>query len=124
MFRRRQKQPVSGRRRPEPADSPRRNNFAYYTQSRSTRGDGEHISRRQPLPRDKGEILRYLTQRFGVILAVVAAFALLVSSLQVAMTPKIKVLNDTAVYRVHSNDVYQEGVTQALRSSWTNTNKL
>jgi hypothetical protein len=123
MLRKKQKDSENSRRRPAPTG--RTGNFSYYTQSRSSRTiNDQPVARRQPIPRDKAEIARYVGQRFGVILAVIAALALLVSSLQVSMTPRIKILNDGSVYRVHSNEAYEEGASHTLRSSWTNTNKI
>lgn len=125
MFKRKQKESEHTRRRPAATQGPRAGNFSYYTQARSNRGTADQpLARRQPLPRDKAEIARYVGQRFGVIVAVAAALALLVSSLQVSMTPRIKILNDDHVYRVHSDAAYEAGISRALRSSWTNTNKI
>ena len=120
-LRRRQPSPIIGRRRPA-TDSAQGRRYAYYSQSHDT--SGVPRARREPLPRSRAEVLRYLAQRFGTIMALVAVVALLVSSVQVSMQPRLVEVNDTSVYRLHPDATYIAAAEQQLRSSWTNTNKI
>lgn len=112
-----------GRRRPGPQTG-RASPYAYYSQQQTAAGNQPARARREALPRSKKEILQYVGQRFGLILAVIASLALLISSIQVSMQPRLIIVNDTAVYRLHPDTTYEANVTQTLRSSWTNTNKI
>jgi hypothetical protein len=113
-----------GRRRPGAQSGRRPSQYAYYSQQQSPAGNQPERARRQSLPRSKKEIAQYFGQRFGLILALVASFALLISSVQVSMQPRLVIVNDTAVYRLHPDSTYEANITQTLRSNWTNTNKI
>jgi hypothetical protein len=111
----RRRSPVTQDKRPQ--------NYSYYSRN-SPRSETPNITRREPLPRDKGEILRYLGQRFGVLIAIFATAALFISSIQVSSSPRVRVVNDTEVYRIHSDSLYQEALSRHLKESWSNTNKI
>jgi hypothetical protein len=124
MFRRKV-EPEQRRRRVVSTQGSRPQSYSYF--ARSTENDQVNESsraRRQPIPRSKSEIIRYAGERFGLIIAVVAGLALLITSIQVAPQPRLVVVNDSAVYRLHPDSTYMNYVTQSLRSSWTNSNKL
>jgi hypothetical protein len=113
------------RRRPGPREAGRASPYAYYSRQQTIPGGNEqNRARRQPLPRSKKEILHYAGQRFGLVLAIIASLALFISSVQVSMQPRLVIINDTAVYRLHPNSTYEANVTQTLRSSWANSNKI
>jgi hypothetical protein len=59
-----------------------------------------------------------------MVIALVALIALLITSVQVSMQPRLSILNETAVYRLHPDEVYEEAVSKSLRGSWTNSNKI
>lgn len=122
-FFRKQKVVERGRRRPDGVTG-RTPQYAYYSQQKTAEANEPVRARRQALPRSKAEILRYLGQRFGLILAIIAGLALLISSVQVSMQPRLVILNNTAVYRLHPDSSYEADVTETLRSSWLNTNKI
>jgi hypothetical protein len=118
------KQPVEPVRRRPGNQAGRTSPYAYYSQQK-TGGANEPIrARREALPRSKKEILRFIGQRFGLVLAVIASLALLLSSIQVSMQPRLVIINDTDVYRLHPNSSYEADVSRTLRSSWMNTNKI
>lgn len=122
---RKKKQAEVGRRRPGMQSAARTSPYAYYSHQQSAAaGHQPERARREALPRSKKEILQYVGQRFGVILAIIASSALLISSVQVSMQPRLVIVNDTAVYRLHPDATYEAKVTQTLRGSWTNTNKI
>lgn len=115
-----------GRRRPSKTEGARRSPYAYYSRQQTipNSANDANRARRQPLPRSKREVFDYLAQRFGLVLVVIASLALLISSVQVSMRPRLVIVNDTAVYRLHPDSTYQANLSQTLRSSWANTNKL
>jgi hypothetical protein len=124
MFRKKA-EPEQPRRRAVTTQGSRPQSYSYYARP----ADNEQVTdssraRRQPIPRSKSEIIRYAGERFGLIIAVVAGLALLITSIQVAPQPRLVVVNDSAVYRLHPDSTYVNYVTQSLRSSWTNSNKL
>lgn len=123
---RRKKTSESERRRPLAASSSPKQSagFSYYRQGQGKDSDEAGRSRRQPLRRSKTELLQFMAQRFGAIAIVVAVLALFVSSVQVSMKPRLNIVNDTAVYRLHPDSVYEASIEQLLRSSWLNTNKI
>lgn len=121
---RKKQQTETGRRRPDVSGGRRRSPYAYYSQNQTTIGNQPERARREALPRSRKEILQFVGQRFGLVLAIVASLALFISSVQVSMHPRLVIVNDTAVYRLHPDSTYESNITQALRSSWTNTNKI
>lgn len=120
---RRKKVEEPTRRRPGVQAGNRPSPYAYYSQQSSS-GHQPDRARRQELPRSKKEILQYVGQRFGLILVIIASLALLISSVQVSMQPRLVIVNDTAVYRLHPDATYEANITQSLRSSWANSNKI
>jgi hypothetical protein len=117
------KLPETTRRRPDLQAGGRASPYAYYSRQKTMANEPER-ARRQPLPRSKKEIAQFFGQRFGLILVVIASLALLISSVQVSMRPRLVIVNDTAVYRLHPDSTYEANITQTLRGSWTNTNKI
>jgi hypothetical protein len=112
------------RRRPAEGGG-RAKQYSYYARQQAAAATTDaNRARRQPLPRSKREILRFVGERFGVVLALLAGLALLVTSVQVSMNPRLVIVNDTAVYRLHPDDTYKANISRTLRSSWTNTNKI
>jgi hypothetical protein len=118
------KLPETARRRPDLQAGGRASPYAYYSRQQTMAANQPERARRQPIPRSKKEIVQFLGQRFGLVLVVIATLALLISSVQVSMRPRLVIVNDTAVYRLHPNSTYEANISQTLRSSWTNTNKI
>jgi hypothetical protein len=124
VFKSKKQQPVeTGRRRPVPGMQSRPASFSYYSQSQP-RPEHAPTARRQPIPRSKNEVLQYIGQRFGVFIALFAAVALLLSSIQVSSNPRIRIVNDTEVYHIHSDALYQKALSRHISASWTNSNKI
>jgi hypothetical protein len=123
MFKSKKPPEETGRRRPIPGSQSRPASFSYYSQSQP-RGENTPTARRQPIPKPKTEVLHYVGQRFGVFIAIFATAALLISSVQVSRNPRIRIVNDTEVYRIHSDSLYQEALSRELQASWTNSNKI
>jgi hypothetical protein len=121
---RHKKPPETARRRPGATDHGRTSPYAYYSQQQAAQATDTARARRQPLPRSKKEVASYFGQRFGLVLVTVASLALLISSVQVSMEPRLVIINDTAVYRLHPDSTYQANVSQSLRRSWSNSNKV
>lgn len=124
MFRKKTKD-EQPRRRVADSSGSRPSSYAYY--GRSAASDNvtdSNRARRQPIPRSKREIARYAGERFGLIIAIIAGVALLISSVQVSPQPRMVVINDTVVYRLHPDSTYAANVANSLRGSWTNSNKL
>ncbi len=120
----RKQKPVEQTRRRPTVQSGRTSPYTYYSQAKASEATDPVRARHQALPRPKKEILSYVVQRFGLILAIIAALALLISSVQVSMQPRLVIVNNTAVYRLHPDASYEADVARTLRSSWLNTNKI
>jgi hypothetical protein len=118
------KLPETARRRPDAGSGGRASPYAYYSKQQTMAANQPERARRQPLPRSKKEVLQFVGQRFGLILVIVASLALLLSSVQVSMRPRLVIVNDTAVYRLHPDSTYEANISDSLRSSWTNSNKI
>lgn len=66
-----------------------------------------------------------LAQRFGKVLLAIVLIACVVSLLQIDTSPRIVMLNNTASkYALHSTKDYQAAVTESLRNSLLNSNKI
>ena len=72
----------------------------------------------------KRDTLKYVAQRFGAIVALLALFLLFITSVQVTMQPRVQLLNESDTIQLHSATDYQVATEQIMKRSWTNTNKL
>jgi hypothetical protein len=125
MMFRKKKTDTGQRRMVHDAKNSRASSYAYYGRSAATdTASDSNRARRQPIPRSKSEILRYAGERFGLIIAIIAGVALLITSVQVSPQPRLVVLNDSAVYRLHPDSTYVAALARSMRSSWTNSNKI
>lgn len=118
------------RRHPATPGSAQR--FSYYAAShRSRDSSASHRAnaespRRTHAPHDQvgRTIVRQLGQRAGTILLALVLVACVISLLQLDTKPRVVILNNAASYALHSPLVYQAAVTQTLRSSLANSNKI
>ncbi|MCA9325855.1 hypothetical protein KDA23_07420 [Candidatus Saccharibacteria bacterium] len=117
-----QKPPVS--RRPASGHASRPQAFSYYSQRSTTPQPGTNRQPGRFAMKPKRDTLKYVAQRFGAIVALLALFLLFITSVQVTMQPRVQLLNESDTIQLHSATDYQVATEQIMKRSWTNTNKL
>lgn len=120
------KQKQSVRQRPG-SNRARPKAFSYYGQRQRPTADqplpaSRQMGRSEATPR--GQTLKFIIQRFGAVLAIIAVLLLLVTSVQVDMKPRVSILNQSTSLSLHTSSDYQTAAEQIMKRSWTNTNKL
>lgn len=130
LFRSKKKPVEQVRRRPSSTTSTR-GAFSYYASSRSQALRSEQTVRKAggkaaPKPRLELSKLRksILGQQFGTVLLAIVLVASVISVLQIDNNPRIVILGNTQQYALHSSDDYRQAVTDRLRGSLVNSNKI
>jgi hypothetical protein len=130
-FGRNKKNTVPERRRPTGSNISTKS-FSYYASKRSVAPPSNATeSRQMAIQSEKKRHFKLsrpnmgtVGQQFGTILLVIVLIASVISTLQVDNNPRVVLLNSASHYALHTTKDYQRVVTDSLRSSLLNSNKI